>query len=307
VVAGRLKDCSRSQAAASIRQGRIKVDGSDRKPGYRVRPGESVTGTLPPPPPSLSEPEPLDLAILWEDEHLLIIDKQPGLVVHPAAGHRKGTLVNALLFHRPELGALEDSTRPGIVHRLDKDTSGTLVVAKNPIAGRGLLERFRNRTVEKTYLALVRGTPRGEGGWIRLPIGRHPVDRKRMSTTSRKPRTAETRWRLRRVYHGASLLEVDLKTGRTHQIRVHCAAMGHPVVGDGLYGGRMALQPLAGLRARRQMLHAWKIAFQHPVKKEMVSVSSPLPGDMSELLRALAFGSPRPGSSGGAASRKESR
>jgi 23S rRNA pseudouridine1911/1915/1917 synthase len=229
----------------------------------------------------------------------VVINKPPGLVVHPAPGHYSGTLVNGLLYHCPDLGGIGSELRPGIVHRLDKDTSGTLVVAKDGAALEGLNAQFKARTVQKTYLALVHGAMPAAEGTIRLPIGRHPVDRKRMSVASRKTRPAETGWRVRSRFSGFTLLELDLKTGRTHQIRVHCAAVHHPIVGDPVYGKRstasrsLAKPPrsdeinalLTG--AHRQMLHAWRLGFVHPYNGLPVHFESPLPEDMQTLIDRL--------------------
>lgn len=292
----RLACCSRSFAAQLISHDCVRVNGQPRKPGYRLRSGDVVSGCLPPPTPSGLLAEPIPLQILFEDEHIVVVNKQPGLVVHPAPGHYSGTLVNGLLHHCPDLGAIGTEIRPGIVHRLDKDTSGTLVVAKNAPALERLAAQFKSRGVRKDYLALVCGEFSEDAGTIRLPIGRHPVDRKRMSTASRKPREAETRWRVQGRFPGVCLLEVALKTGRTHQIRVHLAAIRHPIVGDPVYGRRKTDGPksetAAGAlgiisEARRQMLHAWRLGFTHPHSGLWVQFESPLPEDMAELIGAL--------------------
>jgi 23S rRNA pseudouridine1911/1915/1917 synthase len=217
-------------------------------------------------------------------------------VVHPAPGHACGTLVNALLNHCPDLGGIGAELRPGIVHRLDKDTSGTLVVAKNAVAIDNLSAQFKNRSVRKDYLALVRGEMAADSGAIRLPIGRHPEDRKRMSTRSRKSREAETVWRVARRWRGCTLLELHLKTGRTHQIRVHCAAIGRPIVGDSVYGRRKATADSVEIQAlfasaRRQMLHAWRLEVAHPRTGEPMRFESPLPEDMERLIAKLEAGS----------------
>jgi len=294
-VAARLPDCSRSFAAQLIITGAVQVDGRAKKPGHRVKAGELVTGTVPVPRPSGFLPEAIPLDILYEDEHLVVVNKPAGLVVHPAPGHCSGTLVNALLHHCPDLTGIGAELRPGIVHRLDKDTSGSLVVAKNALALERLAAQFKARTVKKDYLALVHGRMPEAAGVIRLPIGRDPVDRKRMSTRSRTPREAETRWQVERVFGGFSLLRVALTTGRTHQIRVHCAAVNHPIVGDPVYTRRRAASaPVAGAvlpfleSVRRQMLHAWRLEFDHPHTGERRRFESPLPGDMRDLIGALA-------------------
>ncbi len=300
VVASHVHACSRSMAAALIAAREITVDGCAKKPGYRVKTGERIAGRIPAPAPVVFQPEPIPLHILYEDEHLAVINKQPGLVVHPAPGHSSGTLVNALLHHCPDLQGIGGALRPGIVHRLDRDTSGTMVVAKTAAAHEALAQQFKYRKVRKTYLALVFGKMPRQDGVIDLPIGRHPVERKKMSTTSRRHRSALTRWRVREKLGPASLLEVDLKTGRTHQIRVHCAAIGHPVVGDAVYGSRRQRksrlktmekdrQVVARLllSAPRQMLHAWRLEFDHPDSGEQLEFESPIPDDMLHIVQEL--------------------
>ncbi len=290
VLAARLDGPSRSAVAGAIREGAVTVDGRVRKPGYTVRAGEVICGTLPQPPRPDAIAEPIELSILFEDNHLLVVDKPAGMVVHPSAGHFSGTLVNALLHHYPEIEVRRDGEilRPGIVHRLDKDTSGCLVVAKDSRAQQLLQKQFRARRIGKTYLALVVGRVAAGAGRIDRPVGRHPRDRKKMSIFSHRGRPALTLWRVRRRFSHATLLELELKTGRTHQIRVHLASLGHPVAGDPVYGGtrRLAGTPLEA--ARRQMLHAWRLAFTHPMEGRPVSVTAPLPPDMRQLLRALA-------------------
>jgi 23S rRNA pseudouridine1911/1915/1917 synthase len=239
------------------------------------------------------EPQPIDLDILYEDGDLVVINKQPGLVVHPAPGHASGTLVNALLHHCPDLAPIKGEIRPGIVHRLDKDTSGLIVAAKNSHSHSQLSAQFAARKVRKTYLALVCGQPAEDAGRLELPVGRHATDRKRMSTASRRPRAAVTEWNVSRRFPGLALLELDLKTGRTHQARVHCSAMGHPIAGDPVYGGRKALKqlprPVADLMqgVSRQMLHAWRLAIFHPRSKAAMRLEAPVADDMRGLLERL--------------------
>ena len=294
VVSSCIDVCSRSHSAALIRNGEIKVRGEIKKPGYRVREGDRITGCIPPPPPVRFDPEPIPLDILHEDNHLIIVNKPPGLVVHPAPGHLSGTMVNAILHHCPELQKVEGELRPGIVHRLDKDTSGALIITKQADAREHLLRQFKSRTIKKKYLAIVHGETGSDDGSISLPIGRHPKDRKRMSTVSRKSRDAETGWRVRERFEKVTFLELDLKTGRTHQIRVHLKAIGHPVVGDAVYGGRKgAMLSKAGELSdrigavERQMLHAWRVRFDHPATGERITVEAPLPPDMNELILSL--------------------
>ena len=299
LLASRLSDCTRTFAAGLIADEYVRVDGSHKKPGYRVKSGENIIGIIPAPVQTEFKPEPIPIHILYEDDHIVVVNKQPGLVVHPAPGHFSGTLVNGLLYHCPNLGGIGGELRPGIVHRLDKDTSGTLVVAKNDAAHTHLSRQFKSRKVKKDYLALVHGHMKSPAGRIKLPIGRHPVDRKRMSTVSPRGRTAETEWKTREEFEGFALLEVHLKTGRTHQIRVHCSALHHPVVGDKVYGPRKPEKTIAANRrqpekllrilksVKRQMLHAWRLGFRHPHSGEAVSFESSLPEDMDSIIQKI--------------------
>jgi 23S rRNA pseudouridine1911/1915/1917 synthase len=292
-LATRLPECSRAFASQLVSGGHFKINGKNGKPSYRLKTGDIVTGCMPELKPSGFLPEPIPLNILYEDDDILVINKPPGLVVHPAPGHASGTLVNALLHHCPDLGGIGAELRPGIVHRLDKDTSGTLVVAKHAAALEHLADQFKNRSVRKHYLAFIQGEMASDNGTIRLPIGRHPVDRKRMSTRSRRGREAETDWRVVRRWHGCTLLELRLKTGRTHQIRVHCAAIGRPIVGDPVYGRRKAVGGSVKIQAlldsvQRQMLHAWRLEIDHPRTGEPMRFESPLPEDMEQLIAGLS-------------------
>jgi 23S rRNA pseudouridine1911/1915/1917 synthase len=294
VIAARFPALSRSYVGRLIRVGQITINGLTKKPGYVTRRGDIIRSEIPPPQPTPCKAEPIPLSVLYEDTDLIVVNKPSGLVVHPAPGHRSGTLVNALLYHCGDLTGIGGELRPGIVHRLDKDTSGTLVVAKNDMAHHGLSQQFKKRQVEKRYLALVYGAMKESAGVIDLPIGRHPTHRKRMSTTSRRSRSTETRWQIKASFSGVCLLEVDLKTGRTHQVRVHCAAIGHPVVGDATYGGKKRWKELASQAlqevlkgVRRQMLHAWKLTFEHPCTGQQMAFESPLPKDMALILEAL--------------------
>jgi 23S rRNA pseudouridine1911/1915/1917 synthase len=297
ILSSHLQDCSRSYAAQLIQQGDVQVNQCPCKPSYRVHTGDAIEGTLQEPEAVDIGPEAIDLHILYEDAALLVINKPPGLVVHPAPGHPQGTLVNALLHHCDDLAAFRGEIRPGIVHRLDKDTSGALVVAKTPAVHEHLAGQFKDRSVRKTYLAIVKGEMKSPKGKIALPIGRHPTARKKMSTIAPKSRSAETRYHVRENLWGATLLELDLKTGRTHQIRVHCAAIHHPVLGDDVYGGRhhAAVAPssdpsaLLNLRAKvkRQMLHAWRLGFVHPVDGRWIRCEAEMPEDMQAVLACL--------------------
>ena len=294
VLAARLPTLSRSRASRLIRAGHVTVSGHIRKPGYLAKPGDVVRTEVPSQEPVICQPEPIPLSVLYEDQDVIVLNKPPGLVVHPGAGHKGGTLVNALLFHCPRLEGIGDQARPGIVHRLDKETSGTMVAAKSSLAYEGLSRQFKMRDVRKIYLALVYGKVAKTAGVIDLPIGRHPKHRKKMSVKSRQGRPTETRWEIKDAFAEVTLLAVDLRTGRTHQVRVHCAAMGHPVVGDATYGRKRRWQKVLSGRtrealqtARRQMLHAWQLNFVHPRTGQMMHFESPLPSDMASVLDAL--------------------
>lgn len=294
-VAAHHSEISRSQAAILIRRGDIVVDGKVCKPGYRLNCGEIVTGCLAAPEPTDLIAEAMALDIVFEDRDLLVINKAAGMVVHPAPGHHSGTLVHGILHHCPDLEGLGGEKRPGIVHRLDKDTSGLLVVAKNAAAHKIMAGQFKARTVKKQYLALVHGLPETSHGKIDLPIGRHPVDRKRM-TVMDNGRAALSLWRVIEPFTVATLLSVAIKTGRTHQIRVHCQAAGYPIVGDAVYVRRGLIKALAASHplqypiiksAKRQMLHAHKLSFSHPRSGERHFFEAPLPEDMADLIERL--------------------
>ncbi len=290
VLAELLPDHSRSYLARLIRSGALVVNQQTRKPSYRLGLGDVITGSTPDPEPVRFLPEPMNLDILHEDAHLLVVNKPAGLVVHPAPGHPSGTLVNGLLAHCPELQQVEETFRPGIVHRLDKDTSGIMVVAKNRRAHENLAHQFKQRLVRKHYLAFVHGRMKAGNGEIDLPIGRHPTDRKKMATITRRGRLALTRWSVRQQFDGAALLDLELRTGRTHQARVHCAAIGHAILGDPVYGGRFrgdsalpAAVRQALAQAGRQMLHAWRLSFQHPESEGVMTFEADLPQDMMRV------------------------
>jgi 23S rRNA pseudouridine1911/1915/1917 synthase len=349
-------DLTRSRVEALIRAGRVEVDGRRPKPSQAVRPGQSIEVLLPPLIEPAARPEPIPLDIVFEDADLIVVDKPAGLVVHPAPGHPGGTLVNALLHHCGDLSGIGGVLRPGIVHRLDRDTSGLMVVAKSQRAHLALAEALRARSVERIYLAVVWGFPEPAEGEVATWIGRSRRDRKRMAAyLPRRPalrrrwgrpgeeewmravraelerdaphlevggeeedgdpeveperelppgippdaRAATTRYRIRERYRLASLLECTLGTGRTHQVRVHLAHLGHPVVGDGVYGGRESalkgLAPAARADAERalalidrQALHAWRLAFTHPVDARPLQFTSPPPADLDRLIDHLA-------------------
>jgi len=282
---------SRSQAKKRIEEEAILLNGRPTKPGAHVKAGDQISGTLSEPEPLPLEPEPLPLAILYEDASLIVIDKPAGLVVHPAPGNPSGTLVNALLHHCTDLAGINGVLRPGIVHRLDKETSGVMVVAKNDEAYHQLTRQFKNRTINKVYLAIARGKFSQDEGRIDLAIGRHPTERKRMSTRTRRGRPAVTQWKVIERFDGLTLLEILPKTGRTHQIRVHLAALGHPILCDPLYGRKGTQQaPMlqaCSRRLNRQALHAHRLGFIHPRTGGRVEFVSPIPKDIREVLDCL--------------------
>jgi 23S rRNA pseudouridine1911/1915/1917 synthase len=280
-VARRLKELSRSHARRLIDAGLVTIAGRQAKPSDRVSAGAAVSVTIPPPEPTTLAAEEIPLSILYQDNDIIVVDKPAGLTVHPAPGHPGGTLVNALLAACPDLRGITGTLRPGIVHRLDKDTSGLIVVAKNDRAMRALQQQLKDREVHKTYLALVEGIPSPREGTIEAPIGRHPKNRKKQAVVA-GGRESVSRYRLREELAGGryALLEVEPVTGRTHQIRVHMAATGHPIVGDALYGRRSDV-------IGRQFLHAWKLAFGMPVGRRRVEFESPLPPDLRAALEGL--------------------
>lgn len=285
-------DWTRSRIRKWIDQGRVQRNGSPAVQSERVAEGDVLDFEVPDITPAEAEPEDIPLSILYEDEHLLVVDKRAGLVIHPAAGNPAGTLVNALLHYCKDLSGIGGVERPGIVHRLDKDTTGTLVVAKNDRAHLGLSLAFSRRTIKKTYIAVCYGSPREREGVIEAPINRHPSDRKKMAVRE-DGHKARTLYQVTEKFEGTALLSCTLITGRTHQIRVHCAHIGHALVGDTTYSGRQ-WRNLSNEAARnacrdfpRQALHAQTLAFTHPVSGELISVEAPIPEDMADLIGAL--------------------
>ncbi len=288
-LAARLPQLSRTRIQELIDQGRVRVAGAATRPAHHVALGQAVEIEILPRPPLKAVPEEIPIKILYEDEDVVVVDKPAGMVVHAGAGVARGTLVNALLHRLGALSAAGGTLRPGIVHRLDRGTSGALIVARNDLAHQKLAEQFRARSIEKTYLALVHGRLHAETGSISLPISRDPRRRTRMATR-RQGREARTDWRVLARLEGFTLVEVNLHTGRTHQIRVHFAALRHPLVGDALYGaarclraGREILPPLG-----RNFLHAARIGFVHPRSGRRVEVHAPLPTELREYLERLA-------------------
>jgi len=297
-LADALEGLSRSRVKALIEAGHASRD--DRPltdPAEAVRAGARYSLAIPTPTPAIPAPEAIPLTILFEDRDLIVLDKPAGLVVHPAPGNRAGTLVNAVLAHAgEELSGIGGEARPGIVHRLDKDTSGVMVVAKTERAHTALSAAFASRDLERDYLALVWGLPAGTAGEVEAPIGRHPADRKRMAVVARGGKPALTRWHLERAWGAAaSLLRCRLGTGRTHQIRVHLAHVGHPVVGDPVYlrrtpaAARLLAEPAraALLAFPRQALHAESLGFRHPVTGQALAFRAAAPADFAGLLALL--------------------
>ena len=281
---------SRSRIKNLIESAEVLVNGSPVKTSYRLREEDQIEVSIPAPAPTELRAEAVEFGILHEDEDLLVISKPPGLVVHPGCGHQSGTLVHGLLFHCDDLAGIGGEERPGIVHRLDKDTSGVLVVAKNDRAHQDLLRQFKDRQVLKIYRALVNGHPSGENGRIDRPIGRHPVQRWKMAINERQGRVAVTNWRVLETFPDAfAYLELGLETGRTHQIRVHLAALGHPVSGDEIYG-RQDRQRLSELGVKRHCLHSYQLGFTHPRSGEKVLFTAPLWPDMQVVLDLLRQG-----------------
>jgi 23S rRNA pseudouridine1911/1915/1917 synthase len=276
-----LPEFSRSRIQQLIRGSFIRVGGATTRPHQLVRSGDHIEVTEPPPEKIETKPESIPLEILYEDDDLIVINKAAGMTVHPGAGQREHTLVNALLHHCSTLSGIGGKERPGIIHRLDKETSGCLVAAKNDVAHRELSKQFAARTVEKIYLALVAGRLRKHTGVIEEKIGRHPLHRQRMSVSSPRGRAAKTEYRVLRSSEQASLIECRLHSGRTHQIRVHLHHIGNPVLGDKIYAPRLAKD------FPRQMLHAWKLAFRHPRTGEWKNFEAPLPADFKDAIAEM--------------------
>ena len=291
----RCPELSRSRIQTLIKSGAIRVNGAQTRPAYLVQPGDEIAVELPEPEPLAAFPEPLPLSIAYEDDDLLVVNKAAGMTVHPAPGATEGTLVNALLYHCRDLSGINGTLRPGIVHRLDKETSGLLVVAKRDTAHRALAARLQAHQVERHYLALVWGVLREESGRIEAPIGRHPKNRKKMAVVE-DGRDAATHFSIIERCPFATWVECQLETGRTHQIRVHLAHIGHPVFGDPVYGGRdqaRGIRPEYRRQAnwmlsliKRQALHAKKLCFAHPTTGEMMEFTAPLPEDLRAVLEA---------------------
>ncbi len=285
-LADRLPDLSRSRLQKLIEDGHVQVNQqvcTSKKNMVQI--GDRITVEIPAVQPLELQPEAMHLDILYEDDALLILNKPAGLVVHPSAGHASGTLVNAVLAHCPTLPGINGIQRPGIVHRLDKDTTGAIVIAKTDQAFQHLQAQFKTKTARRDYLAIVYGAPQLESGTIDQPVGRHPVDRKKQAVVPEEKggRRAVTHWQVQERLGNYALMAFALETGRTHQIRVHSAFIGHPVVGDPVYGAGRSL----GVNLTGQVLHAWRLRLVHPVTGEEIAAIAPLPETLTKLLDVL--------------------
>ncbi len=294
-IAASLPDISRSQIKKLIDSQAITIAGAAVKASHKLRGGETIFIELPDPEPTEAIPENIPLAVLYEDSDVIVVDKAAGMVVHPAAGHASGTLVNALLYHCEDLAGIGGALRPGIVHRIDKDTSGVMIATKNDQSHIHLAQQFKDHSINRVYVALVHGIPKTARGTIDLPIGRHPVQRKKMSSQGRQTKHAVTHWSVLKKYPEAqlSLVEFKLETGRTHQIRVHFSEQGHPLVADPLYG-----RPISSFKRDPQLislvktlpgqaLHAKTLGFIHPKTEEYLEFSSEIPEILGKIITYL--------------------
>lgn len=276
-------ELSRSHVQKLIEQGMVLVDGAQRKANYKLRDTEEVQVSVPEAEPITAAPEDIPLDILYEDKDIIVVNKARGMVVHPASGVYSGTLVNALLHHCQDLSGINGEIRPGIVHRLDKDTSGVMVCAKNDTAHLDLAEQIRTKTAHRTYWAIVHGNIKEEAGIIKGDIGRHPTDRKKMAIVRENGKPAVTHFKVLERFGEYTLVECKLETGRTHQIRVHMTSIGHPLVNDPKYGPKKS-SPFA---IQGQALHSLQLTLTHPVTKEKMTFTAPVPSDMEKILTGL--------------------
>ncbi len=293
-ISHQVPELTRSAVQRLIDAGLITVNGAPPRSSLKLKGGEQILIEIPPPAPAVPEAEEIPLAILYEDSDLIVVNKPAGMSVHPGAGTTAGTLVNALLAHCDDLSGIGGEIRPGIVHRIDKDTTGVIVVAKNDRSHLELARQFKEHSIKRVYVALVYGSPKTDKGRIESAIGRHPVDRKKMSGSARHGRHAVTHWKVIGRYGWVTALELRLETGRTHQIRVHLSEAGFPLLGDPVYGGSARLSNLKDAKLRalireldRQALHARTLGFVHPVSGHYLEFSSPLPEDMARILEHL--------------------
>jgi len=281
-LSSQLEELSRSQIQKLLEDGQVTLNGRPVKKNAKTNAGDEFDVTVPAPQEIGILPEDIPLDVVYEDSDVIVINKPKGLVVHPAAGHWSGTLVNALMFHCKDLSGINGELRPGIVHRIDMDTSGLLIVAKNDFAHQKLADQLKDHTLARTYEAIVCGNLREDSGTVNAPIGRHPIDRKRMTVTEKNSREAVTHWEVIARYPGYTHLRLRLETGRTHQIRVHMSWQNHPILGDMVYGRK---KPELGLDS--QCLHARELTFRHPRTGEPVTVSCPLPDYFEQVLSTL--------------------
>ncbi len=293
-IAGRVPELTRSAVHRLIEANRVTVDEEASKPSLKLKGGERIVIDIPPPLPATPFAEDIPLDILYEDRDLIVLNKPSGMPVHPGAGNPGGTVVNALLAHCGDLSGIGGEIRPGIVHRIDKDTTGVIVAAKNDRSHQGLSGQFREHTIKRVYIAFVYGAPAADKGRIESPIGRHPVDRKKMSGAARRGKEAVTHWKVVARFSQVSVLELRLETGRTHQIRVHLSEQGFPLLGDPVYGGSGRLSGLKDTKLQalirklgRQALHARVLGFVHPGTGEYLEFSAPLPEDMGRIVEYL--------------------
>jgi 23S rRNA pseudouridine1911/1915/1917 synthase len=285
-----LEGQTRSQVKRLIEEGNVVIEGEPIKSSRKLEQGEEVRVRIPPPESLEAEPEEIPLSVLYEDEDLIVIDKPAGMTVHPGAGVKQGTLVNALLFRCKDLSGIGGKIRPGIVHRLDKNTSGVMVVAKNDMSHDSLVRQFKDRTVKKTYLAIVEGTVKKDSGSFSSKIGRHPTHRVKMSSKATSGRESLTNWKVLKRFEKAALVVAEPKTGRTHQIRVHFSENGHPILADELYGPKKHRTTKLDRAAKvigRQALHASGLGFTHPHTGKFMEFTAPVPQDMKKALNIL--------------------
>lgn len=277
---------TRSQVQKLIKEGHVLVNNKTENQNYKVKINDVITIHKPEEEKEILIPEAILINILYMDKHLVVVDKPAGMIVYPSAGHYSGTLLNAIAYHCKKLATIGGPLRPGVVHRLDKDTSGVMVVALDDKAYYDLVEQFKKKTINRKYIALVYGNIKDDSGKIVMQIGRSESDRKKMSTRTKRGKEAVTKWRVIKRFNSATLIEAKLGTGRTHQIRVHFSAIGHPVLGDKTYGKKVELKKII---FPRQMLHAETLGFNHPITKEYIEFSSPMPEDMEECIKKLSI------------------
>jgi 23S rRNA pseudouridine1911/1915/1917 synthase len=293
-ITSRVPDLTRSAVRRLIEMNRVTVDNESGKPSQKLKGGEQIVIEIPPPTPAVPAAQEIPLEILYEDSDLIVLNKPAGMSVHPGAGNPDGTVVNALLGHCDDLSGIGGEVRPGIVHRIDKDTTGVIVVAKNDRSHLGLAEQFKEHTIKRVYVALVYGSPKTDKGRIESAIGRHPVDRKKMSGSARHGKNSVTHWKVTGRFGPVSMVELRLETGRTHQIRVHLSEAGFPLLGDPVYGGvgRLSCVKDSKLRALigalcRQALHARTLGFVHPITGTYMEFSTPVPEDMQRIIEYM--------------------